>query len=83
MNGTRPETHTRVDFMSSLPVLPSHGTQVTSTLGLYSTSNTEFSIKSCCSLKEAQIQTVRAKKAHEPENSIISLDDTPRRRAKL
>ena len=32
VNNTRPETHAREEFSNSLPVLPNHGTQVTSTL---------------------------------------------------
>ena len=79
-NGTRPETHAREEFSSSLPVLPSHGTH---NLELYSTSNTVFNINSYRSLtKDPKSRTVKAK-AHEREDSVTSLDDSSRRRASL
>ena len=56
VNGTRPETHARAEFSTSLPALPSHGTQVTSTLDCIVPRIQYFSIMSDVIRRETQIQ---------------------------
>ena len=55
VNGTRPETHARAEFSTSLPALPSHGTQVTSILDCIVPRIQYFSIMSDVVRTETQI----------------------------
>ena len=64
VNGTRPETHARAEFSIFLPVLPSHGTQVTETFLAHSTANTVFSMNSEVIRRETQRQTKESPNSH-------------------
>ena len=56
VNGIRHETHARAEFSTSFPVLPSHGTQVTSTLDCIVPRIRYFSIMSDAVRRETQVQ---------------------------